>query len=224
MNEHGREPVRGLPAPLPEGERILWQGAPDARAILMGALRLPWAAGYFALLFAWTIVAGLGDGAGAAVIATRLGAVAAAGAGVAALLGLYAWAVARTTVYTITNKRVVIRHGVALQKAFNVPFRVVTSAGLKLDRAGTGDLPLALSDGQRIAFVHLWPHVRPWRFTQTEPMLRGVPKAAEVAVVLAEALRAAHPLPAEVAASVASTPVRPARRPRRAAAGRTAPA
>lgn len=225
MIEHGREPIRGLPGRLPEGERILWQGAPDPRAILVGALRLRWVAGYFVLLLGWTVLAGTQDGASPGLIATRLGGVLAAGAATAALLGLYAWAVAKTTVYTITNRRVVIRHGVALQKAFNIPFKVVTSADLKLDPGGTGDLPLALQAGEKIAFVHLWPHARPWRFARPEPMLRGVPEAPKVAAILADALHAAHPVPAEAALAERKTVTAPRpRRPRRAAAGQTAPA
>lgn len=216
---------RGLPAPLPEGERLLWQGAPEARAVLFGALRLRWVAGYFALMIGWTAIAALTEGASPGEVAVRTLQTAGAGVAVVALLALYAWAVSRTTVYTVTSRRVVIRHGVALAKTFNVPFRQVVSAGLKIDRRGVGDLPLALADGQRIAFVHLWPHARPWRFGKPEPMLRAVPDAAKVADLLAAALRAAHPTPAAAVETVAA-PAAPAapRRPRRTAAGAPATA
>lgn len=211
MSEETRETLRGLPGPLPEGERLLWQGAPDPFAVLKGALRLPWVAGYFAVLVLWTIVAGVGEAVPAKEIATRLTGVVGAGLAVVALLALYAWAVARTTVYTVTDRRVVIRHGVALFKTLNIPFRQVASAALKLDPAGTGDLPLTLAEGQKIAFLHLWPHARPWRVFRPEPMLRGVPDAAKVAEILADALKAAHPLHATETTITAPAPSRPVR-------------
>ena len=46
------EPLRGLPEPLPAGERILWQGAPDWRALAVDVfhVRAVWI--YGALLIA----------------------------------------------------------------------------------------------------------------------------------------------------------------------------
>ena len=41
--------------------------------------------------------------------------------------------------------------------------------------------------------VVLWPHVRPWRTVEPEPMLRCVPDARLAADVLTTALRAAFP-------------------------------
>ena len=70
------------------------------------------------------------------------------------------------------------------------------------DRGGTGDLPLTLLGPDRIAFLHLWPHARPWRLGKPEPMLRCVPQAALVARVLTEAWSQAT----GVAASAAAVP------------------
>jgi hypothetical protein len=47
---------------------------------------------------------------------------------------------------------------------------------------------MAFMDGEQIAYPHLWPHVRPWHFRRTEPMLRCVPDAAKVAGLMAQAL------------------------------------
>ena len=35
--------------------------------------------------------------------------------------------------------------------------------GCACTRDGTGDLPLQLHAGEHLAWLHLWPHVRPWR-------------------------------------------------------------
>ena len=78
--------------------------------------------------------------------------------------------------------------------------------GLHLDAGGTGGLPLTLLGPDRIAFLHLWPHARPWRLGKPEPMLRSVPQAALVARVLTEAWSQAT----GVAASAAAAPASPA--------------
>ena len=55
MNEHEYEPIPGLPAHLPKGETILWQGAPDWQAFARGAMRVRMVTGYFGLLAIWGI-------------------------------------------------------------------------------------------------------------------------------------------------------------------------
>jgi hypothetical protein len=62
---------------------------------------------------------------------------AAAGGVRTGIAGRLAWLSARTTVYTITDKRVVMRIGIVLSLTFNLPLRQIESAGLKLHRAAT---------------------------------------------------------------------------------------
>jgi len=50
------EPVRGLPEALPQGEHILWQGAPSAWALARDAMSLYYVAGYFVLIALWRAV------------------------------------------------------------------------------------------------------------------------------------------------------------------------
>jgi hypothetical protein len=80
-----------------------------------------------------------------------------------------------------------MRVGIVLTLSFNIPFKRIAAAGLHLEADGSGDIPLTLSGEDRIAWLHLWPHARPWRLARPEPMLRSVPQAAEVAQVLATA-------------------------------------
>lgn len=106
--------------------------------------------------------------------------------------------IARTTVYTITSRRLVIRFGVALPMTINLPFSVIDAAGLRVYRDASGDIPLSLAAGERVSFPVLWPHVRPWRLTRAEPMLRCVPQAEHLSRIVAQALA--------VAASTRQTP------------------
>jgi hypothetical protein len=191
VSEHAGEPVRGLPGHLPAGEHILWQGSPDWRVLSRSALKAHWIAVYFGGLAVWNVGSQMASGSplvpalGVGVLTLAVGTVA------VGLLVLYAWLNARTTVYTLTNKRFVLRHGVALSKCFNIPYPTIASAGLKVDAKGVGDIPLGLAEGYKVAYPHLWPHVRPWRFVTPEPMLRSLPEAATVAELLSRQLQLA---------------------------------
>ena len=136
--------------------------------------------------------------------------VAAAALGLVTVLGLLT---ARSTIYAITDRRVVMRIGVVLQITFNIPYRIVEGADVRAYRDGTGDLPLKLRGDDHLAWLHLWPHVRPWRLASPEPMLRCVPDALQVAQTLATAL-------ADHAGTTAVRPIAPAA----ATSGRHVPA
>ena len=188
MSEFDSEPVRGLPENLPAGERILWQGAPEWRGTAIRVFHLRLIAIYCIGFFAWRVSAGMADGKSlleTLVQSWWLTPFLIGGIGIPAAL---AYVFARTTVYTITNERIVMRVGVALPVSFNLPLRKIGSAGLKVYRNGEGDIPLSLLGSDRIAYAHLWPHARPWRLSHPEPMLRCVANAEQVAGVLASAL------------------------------------
>jgi hypothetical protein len=178
------EPVRGLPEALPEGEHILWQGAPDWRALARESLLTRWIAGWFVLLAVWR---GLAAGEGAMGVLGAGLPLLVLGAGAVLILCGVAWAMARATVYTITNRRVVMRIGAALQVTYNLPFAQIEAADLDLRKAGTGTIALRLKEGNQIAYLVAWPHVRPWHMARTEPALRCIPDAKRVADLLAQA-------------------------------------
>jgi hypothetical protein len=190
-DEHDFEPEHGLPEPLPAGERLLWQGSPDWRTLAVRSFHLRKLVLYFGVILvarAITVVAQGGsllDGAVAAVWLTPAVALA------LALVTLLAWLTGRTTVYTITDKRVVMRIGIVLSLTFNLPFNKITGAGLRGHGDGTSSIPITLEPAEKIAYVHLWPHARPWRVARPEPMLCAVPNAAQVAQTLSRAWSAA---------------------------------
>lgn len=179
------EPVRGLPEPLPADEMLLWQGTPAWRSLCRRLFKFPYLLAYFVLLAAWRFVSMSNDGARAGDAAfAALGPVALTVAALG-LLTAIAWLIERTTVYTVTDKRVVIRFGIALPMSINLPFTAISSADLRIHGDLTGDIPVRLSTGQRIGYLTLWPHVRPWSWRYPEPMLRCIPDAGKVAELLA---------------------------------------
>ncbi len=223
MMEHEFEPVLGLPEPLPKGERILWQGRPDWKALALRAYHVRAVAIYFALLMVWRLWVAVEEGATLAETGAALMPLAILGIGALTILTLLAWLCARAAMFTVTSKRVVIRCGVALPMAINVPFGKIGSAGMKVHRDGTGDLPVAVQPDHRVSYILLWPFVRPWRLGNPEPMLRAVPDAARVGEILGAALKAANgqaeAMPvAAMAEPVAAKPSAPARAPQLAPA------
>lgn len=184
MTEYDDEPIPGLPGVPPPGERILWQGSPDWRSLARTAFHTRAVAGYFALLAGVALIGGNGTGA----VAT----IAVGGVGIA-LLHLLAWGAARTTLYTLTNRRIVFRIGMALPKCINLPLGMVGAVDLAARRDGSGDLSLTMTGKQRVGYAVLWPHARPWRLATPQPMLRAIPDAANVAAMIGRACLAANP-------------------------------
>ena len=188
MKEHETEPVRGLPERLPAGESILWQGAPRWGALARRVFHVRKIALYFAILLVWLVYGDIADGiAPEAIVQSSLWLIGGASVVIALLSGV-AVLITRTTIYTITTRRVVLRFGMAFPMAFNLPFRRIRSAGLRLYADGSGDIPLTLGEGDKLAYVVLWPHARPCYFSRPEPMLRGLADARQVAEILARAL------------------------------------
>jgi hypothetical protein len=188
------EPIRGLPERPPEGEHILWQGRPSSWALTRDSLNLYWVAGYFVLLAVWRFVTLADqDGAGAAFAAASpfliLGLV------VCAVLLIVGHVHARTTVYTITNRRVAMRIGAALTVTLNLPYTQIAQADLNLRRDGTGTIALDLMAGPRLSYLVCWPHIRPWTLRRTQPALRCIPDAERVARLLAETAEARVSIP-----------------------------
>lgn len=178
ITEYEHEPIRGLPGELPEGERILWQGSPDWRVFARTALFTRWIGFYFLVLAAFALASGSVGGMVASLIAMAV---------TLGLLTLFAWGVARTTVYTITNRRVVLRIGVALEKCINLPLKLIGSAQLRDHGRDFGDIALSITQRHKLGYAVLWPHVRPFRLGKPQPMLRALPDAAQAARILAEA-------------------------------------
>jgi hypothetical protein len=188
------EPIAGLPELPPEGEDILWQGKPSTLALARDAMNLNWVIGYFAILMGWRFlsvvdVLPLGQAIGATVPFALLGAV------VCGLLVGIAYIQARNTVYTITSARIVMRIGAALTLTLNLPYREIGNASLKLRKDGTGTVALETTGATQLSHLVLWPHARPWHFNPSQPALRCIADARNVADILSSAAEARVNIP-----------------------------
>ncbi len=188
MLEHDQEAAPGIPEPLPGGETMRWQGAPEFRSLALRSFGVRALSVYFCLLLLLQVGLALSGGRS---LSAALGS--AAGFIVLALVALgivsvYAKLVARSSLFTITDRRVVIRTGVALPVTINLPYALIESADLRLHGDGSGDICIKPSAGNRASLLLLWPMVKPWRWLRVQPVLRGVANAESVASILAAAL------------------------------------
>jgi hypothetical protein len=180
-----------LPGPLPPGETVLWRGQPQWRGLALRAFRVRQVAIYFGLLALWRVASDIAAGEGVVAVAMTIFWLAVPCCVACGVLLLLAWASSRTTRYTITSRRIIMQFGVALPMTLNIPFRSIGAAALRRYADGSGDIPLAISGDDRVAYLMLWPHVRPWRAARAEPMLRSVDDAKNVSEILARAVAAA---------------------------------
>lgn len=144
-------------------------------------------AAYFAVLAAIAFIGGSTLGFGMTVAAGLIG---------IALLHLLAFGTARSTIYTITNRRIVLRFGIAIPKCVNLPLRVIGALDLRVHaqgkNGGTGDLLMLVTAQQRLGYIALWPHAQGWHLSTPRPMLRAVPEIARVGMIAARATQAAQ--------------------------------
>lgn len=170
--------------PMP-GEKVLWKGQPDLAILARSAFHTHKFAFYFAVLVGIALTFG---NMNAAIVAAVLGVL-----GLMILQGL-AWLCRRTTAYILTDARLIIRKGMAIETRINLPLKQIASANLKMRGATHGDIAMTLNGERLLGYVLLWPHVRPFKFAHPQPMLRSVPDAQHVANLLAEATAKINPI------------------------------
>jgi hypothetical protein len=197
------EPVKGLPQVLPVDERMLWQGSPRWQDLAVHAFHARKVIWYFVAIAAIQGAFRLADGVPLAEAMMPFTWLIPMGLVAAAILTGLAYASARTTVYTMTSKRIVMRIGIALPITLNLPFKLIDGASVRLYGNGSGEIPLKLHGKERVAYMVLWPHARPLHFSKPEPALRAIPDADRVASLLASALTGTATLTTTAAASTA---------------------
>jgi hypothetical protein len=207
-HEYEFEPQFGLPERLPLDEFIVWQGSPDVGALASSAFHIKKLVIYFGVLIAACAWPALEEGAGLMAVLMAIKWIAPLALIGLASVWMLAYLTSRTTVYTLTNKRVVMRLGIVFTVSFNLPLKQVLAADVRMLNNGFGDITLALKGSDRIAWIHLWPSVRPWKIEKPEPTLRAIPHAQEVSVKLRDAWSHHTGLPAQATAPAESAKAR----------------
>lgn len=181
--------IRGIPYPLPKGERILWQGAPDYFAMAKHVFRVPAFVLYFSVLVVlqgWYVGATRDSQAAVQVMLPLT----IAGMGVCLYMLMFAWLTARNTWYAITSRRIVMKVGVALTVTINVPLRKIETAAVRRFKDGAGEIAFPLFATERLSLFQLWPSWRPWNINRPVPQLRAIRDLDAAATAMRTALEA----------------------------------
>lgn len=206
MSEFSDIPREVVAADLPAGERVLWRGKPDWRHLALDAFHAPVIALYFVGIGTWHLATTLHDGGTRAQALDAASAVVVPLAVALSLVVVLAWLSARATVFTLTDRRLVMRFGVALPALINVPLTDIDAMRVRRGIAGRGDVAFTLPRKGRLAFHQLWPYARPWHLFPAAPMLRALPDAERVSDIFASALKAAAERDAAKAGAAAEAP------------------
>lgn len=183
--------IRGIAEPLPEGESVLWQGKPEFRSLLREAFHVRALLVYFGLLALVPLYLAWGGNAPAGIpIVAQVAWLLILGGLLLGITSLLAVLTVRTTVYAVTDRRVIFRIGIALPAIINMPLDKVGGLWVRRHRDGTGDIALTPRGTRGIGYILLWPHARPWKVSTPEPMFRSLSEVDRVGELLREAVLA----------------------------------
>ena len=171
---------------LPNGEQLVWQGQPERRALATRAMYLKYIAFYLVALIAARTGYLILDGESVATWSGMLVWQVLASAFVMLLIVGLAAVYSRTTRYSLTNERLIIKTGAAITIHINLPLQQIIAADLREYSDGTGDITLQVSRAEKLYWLLIWPNVRSWWIRPLRPVLRGLKDAQAVAHLLVE--------------------------------------
>jgi hypothetical protein len=175
---------------LPAGERVLWSGAPDAKSLARFYLRERLVLGFVLLTFALQAVDVMRRDfpmqrlIGVAVLSGALALIA------LGTIRFFAWRLAKTSKYVITDKRVYFNIGIVLRADANVPYSSIDGIDLKRHSDGSADLMVTLGGTKEIPWLLLFPHLT-WRGSRKgRPTFRTLRDGQAAADAVVSGLRA----------------------------------
>jgi hypothetical protein len=178
----------GLTDPLPAGETILWQVQPEPKRMGSSVFHYRWLALYVAGAMVLGLMAArqsgypFGEGLATVVLAIPLAAIG------FALLETIGRLTARAATYTLTNRRLILKIGIALDMTISIPLSAVTNASVRKGKGAGGDIALSVKNGGGVGYMALWPHARPWHVSVPQPMLRALPDVEGAAALIGDVL------------------------------------
>jgi hypothetical protein len=189
QHEHEFEAAPGLPEALPPNEYVIWQGQPEWKQVAIDAFHVRKVVIYFALVIALQLLHLLEREPSLTVIAQQLATSVLLASLAAGLLTWCAYLTSTATMYTITNRRIVMRIGIVLTITLNLPLKKIVSCDLLNLNKKTGNIAICVLSGCPVGWFNLWPHVRAWRINNPQPTLRCIAQAERVGQLIFQAWR-----------------------------------
>jgi len=191
---------------LPWGERVLWRSSPDPRLLTEHLFRLRRVAAYSVILYALWAIRQWRSGPGHDFLRTSIVWLVL----VLITVGFLHWlahTTARTSTYILTDRRIVMRVGIALEMTVNVPLSMIERVEIREFGDRSGEIVVTPAAVMRVGYGALWPHVRLRAMRHPQPVLRGLPQPQYVATLLSEAVSVgSESRPLAAAAPVAIPP------------------
>ena len=170
---------------IPDGERVCWIGKPNWISFGFNAFGIKYLVVYFILSAFYAIsqielVFSFGAFIGEYISFIVSGIIA------GLILFLLAYFAAQHTCYVITEKRLVIRTGIALVFLLNVPLKNVTSIDKQSLLRGYGNLSFKPQSKKRIPYFSCWPSVRGGSFLEPIPTFRSIANIEAIGDIVGE--------------------------------------
>ena len=168
---------------IPNGESILWKGRPSLWGFSWNLFGLKWITFYLSILSVVSIARFFASDFHTAFYIDFLPFFLSGIFASIILIGLAAIQ-AYSTVYIITENRVIIKTGAALSFLISMPFKKIKEVNLQKRGASIGTISFELFSKKRVPYISCWPSVRPWKFKKTQPAFSCVRSVDEVATIL----------------------------------------
>ena len=168
---------------IPNGESILWKGRPSLWGFSWNLFGLKWITLYLSMLSIVSVARFFASDFYTAFYVDFLPFFL---SGIFASIILIGLAAIQTysTVYIITENRVIIKTGAALSFLISMPFKKIKEVNLQKRGASIGTISFELLSEKRVPYISCWPSVRPWKFKRTQPAFSCVRSVDEVATIL----------------------------------------
>lgn len=204
MNASAEDALAALPGALPGGESVLWAARPAAGDLLRHLFHLRALLVLTSLLAAWPVLAGLDAGLPPAAALPGALLFLPFALPVLGLAWLLARTIARSTLYVVTDRRVILQVGYVYVRTVNIPLRLIRGVAVRPHRGGLGDVQIDVEPGALLGYPVLAPHARLLHLRRPVPLMRAVPDAERAAEALVMALmQAGVPLRRALAPSAA---------------------
>ena len=168
---------------IPNGESILWKGRPSLWGFSWNLFGLKWITLYLSILSIVSVARFFASDFYTAFYVDFLPFFL---SGIFASIILICLAATQTysTVYIITENRVIIKTGAALSFLISMPFKKIKEVNLQKRGASIGTISFELLSEKRVPYISCWPSVRPWKFKGTQPAFSCIGSVDEVATIL----------------------------------------
>lgn len=168
---------------IPNGESILWKGRPSLWGFSWNLFGLKWITLYLSILSIVSVARFFASDFYTAFYVDFLPFFL---SGIFASIILICLAATQTysTVYIITENRLIIKTGAALSFLISMPFKKIKEVNLQKRGASIGTISFELLSEKRVPYISCWPSVRPWKFKRTQPAFSCIGSVDEVATIL----------------------------------------